>query len=124
MSVQTFGMAAFRDSISHGLDCAARAEAYIDASPMLECLSPATLSIVCFRVRPADAEIAEETLDELNREVLARLFWEDPAFVSSAVVSGKFALRVCIVNYNTTWDDVRAVLEATERFGREALGKL
>ncbi|MCZ0935448.1 MAG: aminotransferase class I/II-fold pyridoxal phosphate-dependent enzyme [Gemmatimonadetes bacterium] len=125
MSVQTFGMAAFRDSIANGLDLAARAEAYIDASPALECLSPATLSIVCFRFRPSTgetgAEIAEETLDELNREVLARLFWEDPAFVSSAVVSGKFALRVCIVNYNTTWDDVRAVLEATERFGTEAL---
>ena len=128
MSVQTFGMAAFRERIENGLDCAARAEAYIDASPVLECLSPATLSIVCFRVSPAGGEIAgdiaEETLDELNREVLARLFWEDRAFVSSAEVSGKFALRLCIVNYNTTWDDVRETLEATERFGRKALKQL
>ena len=128
MSVHTFGMAAFRESISQGMDSAARAEAYIDASPVLECLSPATLSIVCFRVNPAGGEtgvdIAEEALDELNREVLARLFWEDPAFVSSAVVSGKFALRLCIVNYNTTWNDVREVLEAAERFGRKALGQL
>ena len=122
MSVETFGMAAFRESIANGMDCAARAEAYVDASPVLECLSPATLSVVCFRVRPVGSEIAEEVLDELNRDVLARLFWEDPAFVSSAVVSGKFALRLCIVNYNTTWDDVREVLEAAERFGTEALG--
>ena len=50
--------------------------------------------------------MAEEALDELNRVVLARLFWEDPAFLSSAVVSGKFALTMCIVNYNKTWDDV------------------
>ena len=121
MSVHTFGMAAFRESIENGMDSAARAEAYIDASPVLECLSPATLSIVCFRVNPADVDLAEDALDELNREVLARLFWEDPAFVSSAVVSGKFALRLCIVNYNTTWDDVREVLEAAERFGSEAL---
>ena len=124
MSVETFGMAAFRRSIANGMDWAARAEAYIDASPVLECLSPATLSIVCFRVNPAGAEIAEEALDELNRDVLARLFWEDPAFMSSAEVSGKFALRLCIVNYNTTWDDVREVLEAAERFGREGLGQL
>ena len=124
MSVQTFGMAAFREGISNGLDCAARAEEYVDASPLLECLSPTSLSIVCFRVNPADGEIDEETLDELNRQMLARLFWEDPAFVSSAVVAGKFSLRLCIVNYNTTWDDVRAVLEATERFGREALAQL
>ena len=41
--------------------------------------------------------------------------------MSSAVVSGKFALRLCVVNYDTTWDDVREVLEATERFGKEAL---
>ena len=132
MSVQTFGMAAFRERIANGLDCAARAEAHIDASPVLECLRPATLSIVCFRVNPAGGEMAgeiagemaEEALDELNREVLARLFWEDPAFVSSAEVSGKFALRICIVNHNTTWDDVREVLEAIERFGREALAQL
>ena len=69
-------------------------------------------------------EMAEEALDELNREVLARLFWEDSAFVSSAEVSGKFALRICIVNHNTTWDDVREVLEAAERFGTEALSSV
>ena len=49
------------------------------------------------------------------------MVWEDPAFVSSAVVSGKFSLRLCIVNNNTGWDDVRETLEAAERFGREAL---
>ncbi len=98
--------------------------AYIDASPVLECLSPATLSIVCFRANPVGGEMAEEALDELNREVLARLFWQDPAFVSSAEVSGKFALGICIVNHNTTWDDVQEVLEVAERFGTEALGQL
>ena len=60
-------------------------------------------------MHPASGEIAEEALDELNREVLARLFWEDPAFVSSAVVSGEFALRICSVNHNTMWDDVREI---------------
>ena len=103
MSVQTFGMAAFRTAIANGLDLAARAEEYIDASPLLECLSPASLSVVCFRINPADPAVDEDSLDEINREVLARLFWEDPAFVSSAVVSGKFSLRLCIVNHNTGW---------------------
>ena len=90
MSVQTFGMAAFRTAIANGLELAARAEEYIDASPLLECLSRASLSVVCFRINPADPAADKDTLDEINREVLARLFWEDPAFVSSAVVAGKF----------------------------------
>lgn len=121
MSVQTFGMAAFRRAISSGMDLAARAQEYIDESPVLACTSPASLSVVCFRVDPADQDIANDDLDEVNRTVLARLFWEDPAFMSSAMPRGLFSLRLCIVNHNTTWDDVRETLEAAERFGKEAL---
>ena len=121
MSVQTFGMAAFRRAISNGMDLAARAQEYIDASPVLACTSPASLSVVCFRVDPAGRDVADDDLDEINRTVLARLFWEDPAFMSSAMPRGLFSLRLCIVNHNTTWDDVRETLEAAERFGRDAL---
>ena len=121
MSVQTFGMAAFRRAISNGMDLAARAQEYIDESPVLACTSPASLSVVCFRVDPAGRDVADDDLDEINRTVLARLFWEDPAFMSSAMPRGLFSLRLCIVNHNTTWDDVRETLEAAERFGRDAL---
>ena len=36
------------------------------------------------------------------------------------VLYGTFALRLCIINHNTTWDDVRETLEAAQRFGVEA----
>ncbi len=121
MSVQTFGMAAFRRAIANGLECAARAQEYIDNSPVLKCLSPASLSVVCFRVDPAGQDIADDDLDEINRQVLARMFWEDPAFISSAMPGGRFSLRLCIVNHNTTWDDVRETLQAAERFGKDVL---
>ena len=121
MSVQTLGMAAFRQAISNGLEFAERAQAYINASPVLACTSPASLSIVCFRVDPTDHDIAEENLERINRKVLAQLFWDDPAFVSSAMPGGKFSLRLCIVNHNTTWGDVKVTLAAVERFGESAL---
>ena len=82
-----------------------------------------TLGVVCFRVNPATASLDEETLDKINRTVLARMFWDDPAFMSSTLLHGTFALRMCIINHTTTWDDVRETLEAGERFGREALLK-
>ena len=121
MSVQTFGMAAFRRAVSNGMELAARAEAYIRESPVLELLNPASLGIVCFRVNPGDADLDEEALEKINRNVLARVFWEDPAFMSSTLLHGTLALRLCIINHNTTWDDVRETLEANERFGTEAL---
>ena len=63
----------------------------------------------------------KEGLENVNREVLARLFWDDRAFVSSTSLHGTFALRLCIINHSTGWDDVRETLEAMERFGEDAL---
>ena len=123
MSVQTFGMAAFRRAVSNGMELAARAEAYVRASPMLEMLNPASLGIVCFRVNPTATALDEEALSKLNRNVLARVFWENPAFMSSTLLRKKFSLRLCILNHTTTWNDVRETLEAIERFGKEALSK-
>ena len=123
MSVQTFGMAAFRQAVSKGMELAERAEAYVRESPVLEMLTPVSLGVVCFRVNPGDADLGDEALEEINRTVLARIFWDDKAFVSSTLLKGKFALRFCIINHNTAWDDVRETLEAIERFGGEALEK-
>ena len=122
MSVQTFGMAAFRRAVSKGMELAERAEAYVSESPHLEMLAPVSLGVVCFRVSPAESGLGEEALEEINKTVLARIFWDDKAFVSSTLLKGKFALRFCIINHTTAWDDVRETLEAIERFGKEALG--
>ena len=123
ISIQTFGMATFRRAVARGMELAASAEAYVRASVALEAMNTATLGIVCFRVNPADRDLDEAELDKVNRIVLARMFWDDPAFMSSTLLHGTFALRMCIINHTTTWDDVRETLEAVERFGREALLK-
>lgn len=121
MSIQTFGMSAFRRAVSKGMELAARADEYVRRSPVLELQTPASLGMVCMRVNPESAGLEEETLEAVNREVLARLFWDDRAFVSSTSLHGAFALRLCIINHSTGWDDVRETLEAMERFGKDAL---
>ena len=121
MSVKTFGMAAFRDAVSNGMELAEQAASYIRASLLLELLNPPSLGVVCFRVNPADTEFDEDLLEKANQTVLARVFWEDRALISSTLLRSTFSLRICIVNHGTSWLDVRATLEATERFGRETL---
>ncbi len=122
MSIQTFGMAAFRRAVAKSMDLAARAGEYVQQSPTLELLQPVSLSIVCFRVNPADSRLDEESLDKINKIVLARMFWDDPALMTSTLVSGRtLALRLCIVNHTTTWDDVRETLDAVATFGRNTL---
>ena len=120
MSVQTFGMARFRRAVSKGMKLSARAEEYVRASSVLEALNVVLLGIVCFRVNPADGKIGEDVLEKVNRIVLTRMFWDDRAFISSTLLRGTFALRMCIINHTSTWDDVRQTLEAVELFGKEA----
>ena len=80
------------------------------------------LSIATFRFAPADLRARAEAakyLNELNRELLDRLQAGGEAFVSNAVVDGRFLLRACIVNFRTTREDVEAVPEIAARLGRE-----
>ena len=121
MSVQVFGLAAFRDAVAKGIELAERAARYVEDSPLLELMTPASLGIVCFRVNPRGGTGGEQALHGINRQVLARVFWEERAFMSSTLLRRRFALRMCVINHSTTWDDVRETLETIERLGREAL---
>ena len=121
MSVQIFGMAAFRAAVAQGIELAERAARHIADSRLLELLAPVSLGITCFRVNPEGGAKTEEALHRINRNVLARVFWEERAFMSSTLLRGRFALRLCVINHTTTWDDIRETLEAIERFGEEAL---
>ena len=105
------------------MDLAVRAEEHVRERSVLEMLNPASLGVVCFRFNPGSPGPDESTLEQLNRNILARVFWEDPAFISSTPLQGKFSLRLCIINHNTNWDDVRETLEAVEQFGIEALSQ-
>lgn len=113
LSLQYFGVPAFRQAIDNALDLAAEAERYIRQSATLELLTPAQLGIVCFRRRADGATEAE--LDDLNARTLAALTGSGYAMISSTRVDGRFALRFCILNHRTGPDDVLGVLHWIER---------
>jgi glutamate/tyrosine decarboxylase-like PLP-dependent enzyme len=92
------------------------------AHPDLETVT-CNLSIATFRYVPSDLKgrpEAQEYLDTLNEELLTHLKDGGEAFVSNAVVGGRFVLRACIVNFRTTLADVEALPEIVARIGREA----
>ncbi len=80
------------------------------------------LSVSTFRFVPQDlvkrTEEVERHLDRLNRAILDRIQRSGEAFVSNAVVGGRYLLRSCIVNFRTQRSDVVALPEIVARAGR------
>ena len=81
------------------------------------------LSITTFRFVPKDLPndpaTVEPYLNDLNEELLNRLQRCGEAFVSNAVVEGKYVLRACIVNFRTTLSDVEALPEIVVQTGKK-----
>jgi glutamate/tyrosine decarboxylase-like PLP-dependent enzyme len=83
------------------------------------------LSITTFRYVPEDlrprlgSESVEAYLNELNQALLTAVERSGEAFLSNALVEGRFVLRACIVNFHTSLADVEALLPLVSRLGRE-----
>jgi glutamate/tyrosine decarboxylase-like PLP-dependent enzyme len=81
------------------------------------------LSITTFRFVPLDLPNAptevETYLNKLNEELLNLIQKSGEAFISNAVIEGKYLLRACIVNFRTTLSDVEALPEIVVRLGNK-----
>lgn len=82
-----------------------------------------SLSITTFRYRPSDLKSGDEKvesyLNQLNRELLTRLQESGEAYISNAVINGKFVLRACIVNFRSTLHDIHSLPATVARVGKD-----
>lgn len=81
------------------------------------------LSVSSFRYVPRDLKsgsgAVNSYLDDLNRAILDRIQKGGEAFLSNAVIGGRFVLRMCVVNFRTTLEDIQALPEIVVRTGRD-----
>jgi aromatic-L-amino-acid/L-tryptophan decarboxylase len=112
VSLRFFGVEAFRAAIRHSLELAAHAARRVEESESLELAAPPSLGIVCFRRRDLDEDGNAGLASALERSGLG--------LVSSTRLHGRFALRLCVLNHQSTADDVERVLTLLETSEPEA----
>jgi glutamate/tyrosine decarboxylase-like PLP-dependent enzyme len=123
LALRQAGASGYRRMIADDIALSGRMADAVRAHAELELFTQA-LSITTFRYVPIDLSPrvgepeAEAHLDVLNRSVLDRLQRGGEAFVSNAVVRGRYLLRACIVNFHTTRADVEAVPDIVAGVGR------
>ena len=114
LSINAFGVDAFRTAIDNGIDLALVAQERVEGSDDLELLQPAKLGIVCFR-RSFGGGRSEEELEALNRNLVAALDADGYGLVSSTKLRGRYAIRLCVLNHASREADVHGVLDWLEQ---------
>jgi glutamate/tyrosine decarboxylase-like PLP-dependent enzyme len=123
LALRQVGSAGYRQMIGDDIALSRHLHALVQEHPEFEALTQ-QLSINTFRYVPQElrptlgAPDTEARLQRLNEDLLARVERSGEAFLSNAVVDGRFALRACIVNFRTSAADVEALLPLLSRLGR------
>ncbi len=118
LAFRVHGAQAFREAIDRNLGQARLLAEEVRRHDDLELALEPQLSIVPFRHLPGGAV----DVDRHNLALAESLQADGRVYLASAVIGGHAFLRPCVVNYRTTDDDVRALVEiAREVGGRLAL---
>ena len=112
LALRQAGARGYRQMIADDIRLARVMAEAVRAHPELELITQ-ELSITTFRYVPEALRSAggegERYVDELNEALLDAVQRGGEAFVSNAIVHGRYALRACLVNFHTNREDVEAV---------------
>ncbi|MBL8174261.1 MAG: aminotransferase class V-fold PLP-dependent enzyme [Bryobacterales bacterium] len=115
MQMKCAGREGLLRMIGHDMAMARLFASLVLAEPQLE-LMASGLSIVVFRFL-GNGVVSEDELNRANAALLDRVQASGELFLSNAVLEGRFALRMCFVNFRTTEEDVRRMVADILRLG-------
>lgn len=128
LTLRYYGTERIAQTISEDNAMAAYLGEQVEAATDFELLSAPKLSICCFRYVPAsfqtrlqssdDTAKRDAHLDQLNTSIMNAVQRGGRAYLSSATIHGKFALRACITNFRTSRADIDETLEIIREAGR------
>jgi glutamate/tyrosine decarboxylase-like PLP-dependent enzyme len=127
LALQQVGREGYAQMIADDMRLSRAMYESVSKHPELEAMTQG-LSIATFRYVPADLDRSDakvaDYLNELNQELLTRLQQGGEAYLSNAVIAGRYSLRACIVNFRTTLEDVEALPELVARIGKNVDAEL
>lgn len=124
LTLRQVGREGYLRMIGDDIQLARHLHSLAQEHPLLEAMAQG-LSVSVFRFVPRDlvARVGEppveDYLERVNREIQDRMERGGEVFLSNAVIRGRYGLRACVVNFNTTRSDVEAVPAIVGRVGEE-----
>jgi aromatic-L-amino-acid/L-tryptophan decarboxylase len=107
MVLRAYGRSGLQARVREHIRLAQAFAGWVDADPDWERPAPVPFSTVCFRLRPREWAGDDPRLDRLNERLLDAVNQTGEAFLSHAVLNGRYALRLAIANIRTEEPHVR-----------------
>jgi len=127
LSIRQAGRDGYEKMIRHDIELAKKLFRLVAAEDELQAVSN-NLSITTFRYIPkdlsADSIVEESYLNALNEELLNRLQAGGKVFLSNAIIDQKYCLRVCIVNFRTSYENLKSLIKIVLEEGKKIHAQL
>lgn len=114
-TLKAYGRQGIQHMVQQNIDLAQYLCSIISDTPDLELLAEAPLNVVCFRFNPGG--MAEDRLNQINRELGDALLADGRVFVGTTTLRGKVGLRPSIVNWRTRREDINLFVIAVRQVG-------
>ncbi|HEY7114716.1 MAG TPA: aminotransferase class I/II-fold pyridoxal phosphate-dependent enzyme [Thermoanaerobaculia bacterium] len=109
LPISMHGIGPFRRNLDEKLDLTLQAAEELRRIPGIEIVAEPQLSIVAFRLRRPGLD--ERALTALNRDLLARVNARARVHLTSTMLGGRFAIRICVLSFRTHADRVQEALD-------------
>jgi aromatic-L-amino-acid decarboxylase len=110
MTLRAFGASGVRARLRAHLVLARALRGVLEREPGVTIAAPTPFSVVAFRW--TSRELSPEAADAANARILARINEDGRTFISHALVSGRYTLRVAIGNVRTERRHLQTFLQA------------
>ena len=115
--IRYFGIKGLQDKVRTHVRLAKEFASWIDRDSRFELMAPVTINLVCFRYHPSASALSEVELERINKRVMEEVNRSGRMFMTHTKLKGKFVLRFCIGQTNTSqvhvqvaWERIQAVV--------------
>ena len=115
--IRYYGVSGLQKKVSAHIQLAKEFESLILADSRFELMAPRNINLVCFRYNPSERQFTEDELERINKEVMDDLNRSGKMFLTHTKLKGRFSLRLCIGQTNTTrvhvekaWERIKAAV--------------
>ena len=112
--IRDFGVEGLRQVLRLHIRLAEQVRRWVEETPGWEVLAPSPFGLVCFRYRPKGMAEDDPKVDELNRELLARVNATGKALLTHTTLKGKYAIRWSIGSLQVEERHIRATWDLLE----------